>query len=297
MAGKLIFFGGTGIHLFILLSGFGLYYSYIHKPVRFKEFITRRISKVYLPYIFIVLISAFIALFVPVYKGSLYALGGHVFLYKMFDESIVGSYGYPLWFISMIIQFYLMFFPLAWLKSKMKSQYFLILGFIISFIWIIFIILTGKDVFRVWNSFFLKYLWEFVLGMYLAEKFTKNNYKFTVNFRTRSFFIIGIAGCILYALMALKLGIAGKMLNDVPALLGYSFLAIWIYQLSIKYINAFIFYIGKISYSLYLLHTLVIVLVMYFMPDVWHPLLLLISFVLSVLLAGYYQKLMNFTLK
>ena len=90
----MIWFGGTGIHLFILLSGFGLYYSYLKRPLTWWPFIRKRAVKIYIPYILVVLISALIAVFVPVYVNSWYALGGHILLYKMFDEQIVGSYGF-----------------------------------------------------------------------------------------------------------------------------------------------------------------------------------------------------------
>ena len=152
---QIIRFGGTGIHLFILLSGFGLYYSHLNKPLTYPAFLRKRISKIYVPYIFVVLVSALIALFIPVYPNSWYALGGHVFLYKMFDESIIGSYGYPLWFISMILQFYLAFHLIVWIKSKLNNIQFLTLALLISAIWIALVILLNKGDERVWNSFFL----------------------------------------------------------------------------------------------------------------------------------------------
>ena len=63
MVNKAINFGGTGIHLFLLLSGFGLWYSYLNKPLKFMDFLKRRFGKIYFPYITIVLISALISLF------------------------------------------------------------------------------------------------------------------------------------------------------------------------------------------------------------------------------------------
>ena len=35
--------------------------------------------------------------------------------------------------------------------------------------------MLGKSDVRVWNSFFLQYLWEFVLGMYLAKCYKLNS--------------------------------------------------------------------------------------------------------------------------
>ena len=294
IAGKLISFGGTGVHLFVLLSGFGLYYSHIHKPLSFGSFIQKRITKIYFPYIVIVLLSAAIALFIPIFKSSLYALGGHVFLYKMFDESIMGSYGYPLWFISMIIQFYIAFNLIVQLKDKTGNKLFLIICFVISILWTILFIYLGKEAIRVWNSFFIRYLWEFALGMVLASEFKRNDYKLSFKIKPIYYLLIGIFNCVVYAFLSLNGGDIGKMTNDIPALIGYSSLAIWIYLIYNKKINGFFLYTGKISYSLYLLHTLTVSIVLYFFTSLPIALSLIIALILTYILADLYQKIVNF---
>ncbi len=35
-------FGGAGVHVFILCSGFGLYLSYLNKPLGYKAFLRKR---------------------------------------------------------------------------------------------------------------------------------------------------------------------------------------------------------------------------------------------------------------
>ena len=52
--------GGSGVHVFLLCSGFGLYYSYLKKNVNSTQFIKRRFLKIYIPYIIVVLVSAMI---------------------------------------------------------------------------------------------------------------------------------------------------------------------------------------------------------------------------------------------
>lgn len=51
-------FGGAGVHVFILCSGFGLYLSHLNKPLSYINFLKRRFIKVYIPYIAIILLSA-----------------------------------------------------------------------------------------------------------------------------------------------------------------------------------------------------------------------------------------------
>lgn len=102
---KIFSFGGAGVHVFILCSGFGLYLSYLYKPLGYKDFLKRRFTKVYLPYIIVIFISALI----PFYNTSedkWFQLLSHVFLFKMFDETLESSYGIQMWFVSTIIQFY-----------------------------------------------------------------------------------------------------------------------------------------------------------------------------------------------
>lgn len=297
---NLISFGGTGVHLFVLLSGFGLYLSYLNRPVSLPVFFKKRFMRLYIPYILIVLLSALISLFLPVFHNSLYALGGHVFLYKMFDESIMGSYGYPFWFISMIIQFYFVFYLLVKIKDRVNNDvYFFAAGLILSLSWSLLVILLDKASMRVWNSFFLQYLWEFLAGMVIADRVYKSSGKFNHTIKNIHFLVIGLLSTAAYGLLALKGGLAGKMLNDVFALTGYAFLAIWIYRLNIGYINQFFVFYGNISLTVYLLHILVLYTVAELIKPVGIPLPVstLVAFVLLIPLSMLYQTFINVLLK
>jgi peptidoglycan/LPS O-acetylase OafA/YrhL len=290
-------FGSTGIHLFVLLSGLGLYLSQLNKPLKFIPFIKKRVTKIYTPYIIIVIISAILSLFIPIYKNSLYALGGHVFLYKMFDESIIGSYGYPLWFISMILQFYLTFNILTWMIKKLDNRYFLIISFIISILWSITVILLNKESERIWNSFFLQFLWEFAIGFIIASTLFKNNYQFNFKLKPIYLLLIGIISSSIYAILAIKGGDTGKVVNDIPALIGYSFIAIWIYKLNIEKLNTFFTFTGKISFAVYLLHILILNTTLYIFNALPILITVSISLITTYLIAIYYQKVIDIFLK
>ncbi len=287
---QLIFFGGTGVHLFILLSGFGLYLSYLNKPLTYPVYLKKRMGKIYTPYILVILISAFISLFIPVYENSLYALGGHIFLYKMFDESIMGSYGYPLWFISTILQFYLVFYVLVFFAKRLTNIQFLIICLGLSLVWTFIVLSINQESQRVWNSFFLRYLWEFGLGMVIAFRLKQNNYQLPFKVKPAYVLVIGVANCVLYAALALKGGNIGKMINDVPALIGYSSIALWVYQLRLQIVNKFFAFTGSISYSLYLLHYLILLTALLLLRHLPHTVTLAISLMITYLLAVSYQK-------
>ncbi len=290
---EIIWFGGTGIHLFIVLSGFGLYYSFQNKPIRYFTFLKKRLSKIYVPYIFIVLISALISLFIPIYENSLYALGGHVFLYKMFDEAIIGSYGYPLWFISMIIQFYIIFHLIVWLKSRLGNFIFLTFSMIVSACWIAAVILLDKGAERVWNSFFLQYFWEFALGMVVAERVANNRTLFLISLNQITLLTLALVGCAVYAVLAVTGGNWGKLVNDPFALIGYASVAIFLFNLHIKRINQFFLFIGENSLSIFLVHTLVLLTLAAVLKSVNPILIVAIALIIVVPIAVVYQKLIN----
>lgn len=290
---QFIFFGGTGVHLFILLSGFGLYLSYLNRPLPYPAYLKKRTSKIYFPYIAVVIVSALISLIVPIYDNSLYALGGHVFLYKMFDESIMGSYGYPLWFISTILQFYLVFYILALLAKRLGNTGFLALCFVLSLAWTFAVLALGKESERIWNSFFLRYLWEFALGMVIASALLKNHYNFPFKASSAWLLVIGVLNCALYAFLAMKGGAVGKLINDIPALIGYSSIAVWVYQVNVSVVNRFFLFTGRISYPLYLLHFLILLLALRLTATVPLAAALLLALIATYVAAFWFQQLIS----
>lgn len=157
---KLSAIGGTGVHVFFLCSGLGLYLSYLRKKTTFTQFLKKRFVKIYIPYLIVVLVS----FFVPwMYSGDdrIAALLSHVFLYKMFIPKYESSFGIHFWFVSTIIQFYIVFIPLCLLKSKLKrKEIFALICLLISICWWVFCYIYGVTEIRVWSSSFLQYIWE-----------------------------------------------------------------------------------------------------------------------------------------
>jgi peptidoglycan/LPS O-acetylase OafA/YrhL len=42
-------FGGAGVHVFVLCSGFGLCLSQLNKPLSYVQFLKKRFLKIYIP--------------------------------------------------------------------------------------------------------------------------------------------------------------------------------------------------------------------------------------------------------
>lgn len=289
---KAVSFGGAGVHVFILCSGFGLYLSHLNKPLGYVDFLKRRFGKVYMPYV--VVIGLF-ALWGGVSSGIVdwKAAASHVFLYKMFDNELDVSICYPFWFLSTIIQFYICF-PLIIRMIRIRGGYWL--APLISLLWASVVGWLGYEEYRPWGSSFLQYLWEFALGMWIADKVKSSGCsEDETMFRFKTcYLIVGvIAGMGLTAVMGWGGGF-WALYNDVPSLLGYGSLSILIYKFNIKCINSFFEYTSKIGYEWYLVHCFVFVIVHYFMDGllpVW--MVLVVCFFLSYGAAFGFNRLVS----
>ena len=246
--------GGAGVHVFILCSGFGLYLSYMNKPLGYLDFLKKRFGKVYFPYIIVIGLYAVWGL---ISSGAVKwdAIASHVFLYKMFDNELDVSLCYPFWFISTIIQFYI-FFPLIMRLIRIRGGY--LLALLISILWATLVGWLGYEDYRPWGSFFLQYLWEFALGMWIAEKVKNSEWtedKMMKSLKIWHLILTMCAGMGLSALMAWNGGIL-KLYNDIPSLVGYASILLIVYKIGIKWVNCFFSYTSKIGYEWYLVHSL-----------------------------------------
>ena len=243
--------GGSGVHVFFICSGIGLYTSYLKKKTSYGEFLKKRFLKIYLPYIFII----FICFFIPwVYDAGNRAMSllSHVFLFKMFIPAYEISFGEHFWFISTIFQLYALFIPMCRLKQKLSNNKlfaFIFCGISVAW-WILCDILDIGSI-RIWGSFCLQYIWEFALGFILAEAFF-NHKKIKLN--NYLLFALSVLGIGLQALMVLYFDNL-KAFNDVPALIGYSSLALLLSNISI--VKNICNKLSAFSYEYYLVHMLV----------------------------------------
>jgi len=279
-------FGGAGVHVFVLVSGFGLCLSQMNKPLGYFQFLKRRFTKVYVPYIIVIAISALIPF---LYAGDRFlAFLSHTFLFKMFDESLMSSFGAQFWFVSMIMSFYLIF-PLLYRILKKIKWNGVIGAFIISLFWATIVGLLGKSELRIWNSFFLQYLGEFVLGMMLAIKY-KENPEFIKIPSKWLLAALAIAGIAIAGFAGIKGGVL-KLYNDIPSLVGYLCFALLIYSFGIKWINNFFTYTNRFSYEWYLVHILIFVCVFHFFGRTYPT--AIVALILSYGLAVVYNRVLK----
>lgn len=102
--------GYIGVAIFFFLSGYGLMESELKRHLSFIEFVKRRLSKVYLPFLLVSL------LWIPIYYACMHE-GPISFLRIAYD--IVWSGRDPvLWFIKILFMMYLVFYLFVKVKQK-----------------------------------------------------------------------------------------------------------------------------------------------------------------------------------
>jgi len=284
--GEAITFGGSGVHLFFLLSGFGLGLS--TEQFLLKRFFRRRFFKVWLPYVLALSLSLAAALLLGWFPDGVQAWFAGVALYQMFLEKYIEAFGGHFWFVSTILQFYLVFPLLHFFKKRVNNDsIFLGTALILSISWWCVVVVLEKGGMRTWNSFFLQFLWEFALGMVLAERYRSN--KPFGAFWTHPIWQYLLAGVFFSALMVWmvqKWGPAGKIFNDIPAMIGYTALSLLVYRvlaaLAPRILRLFL-WAGGFSYSIYLVHILVLELCERLIP----PLAALVLFLPLAVLSGW----------
>jgi peptidoglycan/LPS O-acetylase OafA/YrhL len=265
MAQQAIIFGGTGVHLFFLLSGYGLMLSKSSPTA--GAFYRRRLTKIWLPYVLALTFSLVFSLAFGLFPDRWAAWCAGVGLYQMFSPDYIESFGGHFWFISAIIQFYLVFPALRWLYGRFAHVWqFVLLALVLSVGWWLIVFGLGKGDLRNWNSFFLQFLWEFALGMALAGRYTRTGLNTLTDYvRWPLYLPLGLLGTAVMVGIVLKAGELGRVFNDVPALLGYTALCVFAYHVADKFVpplRNFFQWVNSFSFSLYLVHIIFLALLL-----------------------------------
>lgn len=167
--------------------------------------------------------------------------------------------------------------------------------FVISIAWSTLVGILGYEEVRPWGSFFLQYLWEFCLGMWIAERIFKGRQNLVDVKEMKWWWLLvgSIGGMGMSALLAWNGGWL-KLYNDIPSLVGYLSVALLIYKIGIKFVNRFFEWANRFSYELYLVHSLIFVVVAFFLKGII-PLyvVIVISLMVAYVIGYYYCRLLE----
>jgi peptidoglycan/LPS O-acetylase OafA/YrhL len=217
-----IFFllGYQGVHIFFILSGFGLAYSRILKPDEsWSIFMKKKFFRLYPTYWILLAVSVII----PRLRADLFY--GYFDWWSFLRSLIILDKAIPFsWFMFPLIQFYLCFFLLFKCLQKFSIRQFLFTSFFIKVIYTFLVLILGFNL-KVFSPILgdLSYpgylaisrLFEFCLGMAMAKVYASNP-TLLINYLTKPV-IIAIA--IIFEI----LGIMGTFEFSNPKFLGVYF--------------------------------------------------------------------------
>ena len=241
---------GSGIYIFFFSSSYGLFFS---KKNTWKNFYSKRFEKMLLPYYIGITLIVILNHFAGVYPESWGAYFSHLFLYKMFHEPYISSYGPQFWFISTIVQFYLVW-PLFLLLAKhLKTTQLLLFSFGVSLLYSILVFRLGLQHERIWVSSVIQYFWVFALGLSTAKEQWLPRLLQLGPIRHSVLLIIGTAAVVIISEL---LGDKGRIFNDYFMFIAYFSACVLLYLLAqyLHFITRFVLWIESFSYSLYIIH-------------------------------------------
>ena len=203
--------GGTGVHLFFALSGFGLG---LLPAQTAGAFYRRRVLKIWFPYALALSLSLLAALLFDLFPDRWAAGAAGLSLCSIFQEKYIQAFGGHFWFVGAIMALYAVFPLLKRVQQRLRNEYLFAAGaFVLSVGWWVVVYVLDKSGQRSWNSFFLQFLWEFALGMALAEVYRRGRWPewlkgqyLWLALLAAALFFFGIM-----AWMVLKMGAAGKI--------------------------------------------------------------------------------------
>jgi len=215
-----IFFllGYQGVHIFFILSGFGLAYSRILKPdENWSIFMRKKIFRLYPTYWILLAVS----LIIPRLRADLFY--GYFDWWSFWRSFIILDKAIPFsWFMFPLIQFYLCFFVLFKFLHKYSIKQFIMTSFLIKVTYTFLVLILGYNVFfpilgdAIYPGYLaISRLFEFCLGMAMAKVYASNP-TLLINYLTKP---VTIAIAIIIEI----LGIMGSFKFSNPKILGVFF--------------------------------------------------------------------------
>lgn len=249
------FISSSGVDIFLILSGYGLYYSF-KKNNNVKEFYKKRFIKILIPYI-IFCLPAIIIRYIFMEGGNLTHVFNNFFFVTLFTEGQTWF-----WYILLILICYAVFPQIYNFIEKPKKDMDKSMNFImlITFTILLNIILSTNDLilFKNINILTLR-IPIFILGVYIGQKSYKKE-------ELNSLQLLALIGCTVFLYPTINTSVALRRYE-------FALIAIVTYILLIKLFNIIEKYklfqkiklllekIGTYSLELYLTHVCIIILI------------------------------------
>jgi len=260
---------GTMVHLFLVLSGYGLTLSfYKNRSFAWSAWIKKRFVRVVFPYLVIVTLIYFLVATLHKLYPSLFPMiysQTTLLAYLTFLRNFYGpgsGFNPTLWFMPVIIGLYALFPFLLFVLRKKGPYILLIVSGLLTYISITMCLVIGYPVAHNTALPFF-FVIEFALGMILAYTAIHNKEKL-INLLTLKMFC---AGMFFYALSwAIQaLWASGDVYNDFLTAIGVLLISLYpchlFLQVSGRHVVPALKRLSNQSYPMYLLHGFLIIFV------------------------------------
>ncbi|MFE5318943.1 acyltransferase family protein [Paenibacillus sp. NPDC056579] len=310
----IFWFGHESVILFFILSGFVLSLPYINnKQLRYGDYLIRRFCRIYIPSMVSVLIALCI---LSLYSGRLeglsdwfnglwvhtptfYTMLNNIFLLGGMDNKSVNP---VLWSLVHEVRISILFPFIMFIlvRTAMKTNFIMMLCIPLAYLGMAIIGLKGFGFdYTMYISGYSSYIMTpyyigfFILGAWLAMNREAIRMRI-INLSSALKMLLLAAGLIAYSYDWIVLPgvdvIHNFVLNDWAAALGGSiFIVLALNSKTLGNVLTFrpVHFVGKISYSLYLYHMVILLTLIYIFHNKWSmSLVLSIGFVLSFVVAG-----------
>jgi exopolysaccharide production protein ExoZ len=246
-------FGASGVHIFFVISGFIMVYTSFSEPTsrfEFSKFVHRRATRIY-P-IYIIYCGVYLAIYNLLLTGKHITIGQSFWslsLWPGYSSLIIG----PGWTLSFEIYFYLAF-AIAMLAGLRLGLALLTIGFLVAVLMRPLLDTSQPAIHVATNPLLI----EFLLGAWIG-------YAFVARLRVRSFvstlLLAGSAGGFLVGVLFGYRHLPTALTWGVPSALLVAGLAFRESNGPLPRVMTTTSFLGDSSYSLYLLHILLIDLI------------------------------------
>lgn len=280
---KLVHVGSQGIHIFFIFSAFFLYAKYHDKPDNFK--VLYRLKKLYPQY----LVAVFFVIILLINTRTTISLEAIVVnilpIIRNFSFEYIRSINGNWWFLHTLIEFYLIFKGLIYIKSRWGLHWLMVISLITYITYILFYtfyLKINSQTLNPYSTFVLNYIYDFIFGFYLYI------YAPILLNTKRNPFIYIIVG-ILFESFGLVLtkyfGVFGINSNDIFFAVGWFYFLYGFILLIFNHPNIIfnkLLSSSGIIYMIYLIHhPIIISTIKYFKIDSVLDILLLLLFTFS----------------
>lgn len=303
---KLTRIGSQGVHIFFILSSFGLYYSLVQGNKQITGYwFKKRFLKLLIPYYIAVVLTCLMivcyAALQPDFQKTMHALGlsgesllATIFFYRNFIEEYFFAINVAWGFVGTILLLYLCFPLLYYFYRSSPKWLFLVATLAITLLYQFVYSLVWHMDGQIFSKFFLTFFFEFALGIYLADLFIHNKEKFDQMVSGIWPFMWGVL-LLGMGIVLITWGSVGLAFNDTLNAMGIFLICYNLYTLISKSDRSKIVcdWLGRYSLGFFLLHQTYMLILYKFYKDFFvgiNHLWFIVYFLLMCFLAWVYHK-------